>query len=154
MLCSLPLLSACSSKPGYFEAVAPSTPERAVLYLFRPEASNPGMQPLRFAYPDILIDGKSVGMLKFDSHFYVDLAAGSHQVRVTGLTQGADWEPRDIQQTISLEPGEVKYLKLDVGYQLDEMVLGESGAKYRINLIPVSAEQAVYEIRTTSRRMP
>ena len=60
----LPLLLAGCSNPAYFQAVQPSNPNNAVLYLYRPEASNPGlMQPLRFDYPEVFIDGQSIGTL-------------------------------------------------------------------------------------------
>jgi len=54
------LLAGCAG-PGYFEAVPPSSAEKSVVYLYRPEADNPGRQPLRFSYPDVLVDEQSVG---------------------------------------------------------------------------------------------
>lgn len=70
-LLALPLLfsaTGCNS-PGYFEAVQPSTRQRAVVYLYRPEATTPGlMKPLRYDYPDLQIDGQSIGTLKYNKH--------------------------------------------------------------------------------------
>jgi hypothetical protein len=141
------VIAGCSS-PGHFE---PQQPElgQSVLYLYRPKADNPGMQPLRLSYPDVQVDGHSVGQLKFNSHFPVSLNPGKHSVRITGLSKAADWEPRDIEQNVTVQPGEVKYLKLDVRYNLNEMNLGQPKASYLIYLTPMRAEDAVYEIRDT-----
>ncbi|MHA6493002.1 hypothetical protein ACX0MV_07095 [Pseudomonas borbori] len=146
----LPLFITGCSSPSYFEAVQPSSPQRSMLYLYRPEASNPGlMQPLRYNYPEVFIDGQSIGTLKFNSHQHVELAPGKHSVRITGLTPGAKWEPRDIEQSLTLRPAQIAYLKLNVQYQLDEMMLGQPEPRYSIHLTPMCNEDAVYEIRHT-----
>lgn len=148
LLALLLLLTGCAG-PGYFEAIPPSTPTNAVVYLYRPEADNPGRQPLRLSYPDVLIDEQSVGTLRFNSHRRVELAPGRHSLRITGLTREAKWEPRDIKQTFSVAPGEVKYLKLDVRFNLNEMMLGQPGPSYLIHLRPMRPDDAIYEIRNT-----
>lgn len=150
LLLLLPLLITGCASPSYFQAVQPSSEQRAVLYLYRPEASNPGlMQPLRYDYPEVFIDGQSIGTLKFNSHRHVELAPGQHSVRITGLSPAARWEPRDIEQRLSLKPAQVAYLKLNVQYQLNEMVLGQPGPSYNIRLVPMRSDDAVYEIRHT-----
>jgi len=141
-------LAGCSS-PGYFEPQAPSN-GYSMLYLYRPKADNPGMQPLRMSYPDIQIDGRSVGQLKFNTHMGLGLTPGKHQIRVTGLSKEADWEPRDIEQNFSIGLGETKYLKLDVQFNLREMNLGQPAPSYSIFLTPMRSEDAVYQIRDTS----
>ncbi|MGL4315777.1 MAG: DUF2846 domain-containing protein [Pseudomonas sp.] len=149
-LLTFPLLLAACAGPAYFEAVQPSSPQQAVLYLYRPEASNPGlMQPLRFDYPEVFIDGQSIGTLEFNKYRHVELAAGQHSVLITGLSRGAKWEPRDIQQKVTLSPAQIKYLKLNVQYKLDEMMLGQPKPSYSIYLTPMRSEEALYEIRHT-----
>lgn len=148
MLGVLLVLSSCSS-PGHFEPQSPGKNE-SLLYLYRPEADNPGMQPLRLSYPDIQLDGHSIGQLKFNTHFAVGLSPGTHSIRVTGLSEKADWEPRDIHLEFTVRPGEVKYLKLDVQFALNEMAIGDSSAKYSIYLSPVQPQEALYEIRNTN----
>ncbi|MBC9250337.1 hypothetical protein A9179_08645 [Pseudomonas alcaligenes] len=147
------LLAACAG-PGYFEAVPPSNSNKAVVYLYRPEADNPGRQPLRYSYPDVLIDEQSVGTLEFNSHRRVELAPGRHSLRITGLTRQAKWEPRDIKQEFSVAAGETKYLKLDVRFNLSEMTLGSPGPSYLIHVRPMRADDAVYEIRNTAPQNP
>jgi hypothetical protein len=141
------MLSGCSS-PKHFEPQDPGKND-SLLYLYRPEAANPGLQPLRLSYPDIQLDGASIGQLKFNRRLAVLLKPGVHSIRVTGLSKKADWEPRDINLQFTVRPGEVKYLKLDVQYALDEMTIGDSSAKFSIYLTPVEPEQALYEIRNT-----
>ncbi|MES2818081.1 MAG: hypothetical protein V4812_03750 [Pseudomonadota bacterium] len=147
ILSALLLVSGCSA-PGYFEPQQPDK-DSGMLYLYRPKADNPGMQPLRLSYPDIQIDGRSVGPLKFNTHLAVGLSPGKHSIRITGLSKAASWEPRDIEKAFMVEPGEVKYLKLDVRFNLREMNLGQPKPSYLIYLTPMRSEDAVYEIRET-----
>ncbi|MBV2131750.1 DUF2846 domain-containing protein [Pseudomonas sp. MAP12] len=142
-------LGGCSG-PGYFEPQQPGG-NTSVVYLYRPKASNPGMQPLRHSYPDIQIDGFSVGQLKFNTHFPITLQPGKHEIRVTGLTENSKWEPRDIKQNFTVGAGEVRYLKLNVQYNLSEMNLGQPAPSYLVNLVPMRSEDAIYEIRNTTR---
>jgi hypothetical protein len=141
-------LTACMP-PEYFEPIQTSNSSNAIVYIYRPKADNPGRQPLKHSYPDILLDEKNLGPLKFNSYLATELSAGEHHIRVTGLTKTANWETRDIEQDISLAPGQTKYLKLDVRFNMNEMNLGQPGPKYIIYLTPVSPEDAVYEIRET-----
>ncbi|MET1076659.1 MAG: hypothetical protein ABWY06_01425 [Pseudomonas sp.] len=145
------LLAGCTG-PGYFEPIPPSSPDLATLYLFRPKADNPGSQPLRFSYPDVLLDEQSIGTLEFNAHRRVELQPGRHTLRITGLTRQAKWEPHDIEQSFSVAPGEVKYLKLDVRFNMKEMTL--ITPSYLIHLRPMEPEEAVYEIRTTDLQQP
>ena len=149
MLIAVVLLVAGCSSPGNFVPQDPGKND-ALLYLYRPEADNPGLQPLRMSYPDIQLDGRSIGVLQFNTYFAVVLTPGQHSIRVTGLSKKADWEPQDITLDISVRAGEVKYLKLDVQFNLDEMAMGDSSAKYLIYLTPMQPEEALYEIRNTS----
>ncbi|MEK1907066.1 MAG: hypothetical protein AAAB13_14915 [Pseudomonas sp.] len=147
------ILTGCAG-PGYFEALPPINPDQAVVYLYRPEADNPGRQPLRLSYPDVLIDEHSVGTLQFNSHRRIELAPGRHTLRITGLTRQAKWEPRDIKQNFTVAPGEIKYLKLDVRFNLSEMSLGSPGPSYLIHIRPMRPDDAIYEIRNTEPQTP
>ncbi|HEY9037270.1 MAG TPA: hypothetical protein VIM96_11230 [Pseudomonadales bacterium] len=147
VLASLLSLGACSTP--YFEPVSPPDANTSVIYLYRLKADNPGLQPLRFSYPEIFMDDKSIGFLKYETRLMVTVTPGKHHFRVTGLTRDARWEPRDIHLDFTARPGETQYLKLDVQYNLSEMNLGQPGAKYLIFLTPVNSNDAVYEIRYT-----
>ncbi|MEZ5570994.1 MAG: hypothetical protein R3E64_03135 [Halioglobus sp.] len=149
---ALLMLSACTQTVGHFTPAIAANPENTVFYLYRPAASNPGlMKPLKFAYPDVLIDGKSIGVLKYDEYLMTELTPGAHTITITGLTAAASgWADRDIEQEIPASDSKQVYMKLQVEYNLDDMNLGQLGPKYIINLIPVASENAKYEIRNTS----
>ena len=146
------LLAACSSTPNYFQPNQPSAPDRGLVYLYRPAAPNPGLQPLRQSAPVVMVDGRSVGLLGFEQYFPIELAAGQHSILITGRVAPADWEIADIEQQFSLAPGEVKYLKLDVQFRLDDMAFGDASAKYQIFLTPMNSNTALDEIRHTELR--
>lgn len=148
LCCLAVLLSACAG-PGYFEPIQPVGDNEAVLYIYRPRADNPGLQPLRFSYPDLLINEESIGVLSFNSHRSLRLESGEYTLTATGLSKISNWEPRDRNLTFKLEPGEIKYVKLNIRYDKKNMNLGQPGAKYLIFLTPTDAKDAVYEIRDT-----
>ena len=50
------LLGSCSS-PGHFEPTSIAKSGAAMMYLYRPAASNPGAKPLLLSYPEVMIDG-------------------------------------------------------------------------------------------------
>lgn len=145
------LLSACTQTVGHFSPTVASNPNNTVFYIYRPAASTPGvMKPLKYDYPDVLIDGKSIGALKYDSYLVTELTPGAHNITITGLTAASGgWADRDIEQVIPTSQSKQVFMKLQVEYDLDEMNLGQPGAKYNIQLMPVDAENAIYEIRNT-----
>lgn len=146
------MMSACTQTVGHFTPTVAANPENTVLYIYRPAATNPGlMKPLKFDYPDILIDGKSIGALKYDQYLVTELTPGPHTITVTGLTTTAKgWADRDIEQAIPMNQGKQAFMKLQVEYDIDDMNLVQPGAKYIINLMPVDGENAKYEIRNTT----
>jgi hypothetical protein len=147
------LLSACSQTVGHFTPVAATNPNNTVFYIYRPEASTPGvMKPLKYDYPEVLIDGKSIGVLKYDEYLVTELTSGVHKITITGLTTASSgWAERDIEQAISIGQNKQVFMRLRVEYDLNNMNLGQPGAKYIIQLTPVDAENAKYQIRDTNR---
>lgn len=147
------ILGACSNNPGQFTPAQVVNPNMGILYLYRPAPTNPGlMKPLKFDYPDVVVDGKSIGVLKYNEYLVTELPPGEHTMNITGLTATASgWAERDIERTFTVSIDEPTFMKLHVGYDLNEMKLGQPGAKYIIRLIPVSEEDAKYEIRSTNR---
>ncbi len=89
-------------------------------------------------------------MLKYDEYLVTELTPGAHNITITGLTTASKgWADRDINQVIPASQNKQVFMKLQVEYNLDEMNLGQLGAKCIIQLIPVDAENAQYEIRNT-----
>lgn len=144
-------LSACTQTVGHFTPAVASNPDDSMFYIYRPEPSQPGlMKPLKFDYPEVLIDGQSIGVLKYNEYLVTELTPGAHDIRITGLTTASrNWAERDIEQVI--RPGQQKqvYMKLMVEYDTEKMNLAQMGPKYIIRLIPVDPENALYEIRNT-----
>jgi len=146
------VLTACAQSVGHFTPTPAANPENSVLYVYRPEATKPGlMKPLLLEYPDVLVDGKSIGVLKYDQYITSELAPGAHTVTITGLTAtSSGWAARDIEKTIRASQGQPVFMKLQVEYDTDKMTLDQLGPKYIINLSTVSGDDARYEIRNTS----
>ena len=142
-------LSACSG-PRHFEPLQPASSDESVLYLYRPKADNPGAQPLRYSYPDMILDGESVGVLKFNTYKHLRLNPGKQLLKATGLTEQARWKEKDKELQFEIKPGEIKYMKLNVQYNLSEMNLLQPGARYFLYITPVDAKAAIYEIRDTN----
>lgn len=146
------LLSACTQTVGHFTPTVATNPNNTVFYIYRPEAAAPSlMKPLKFDYPDVLIDGNSIGVLKYDQYLVTELAPGTHTVTITGLTTTSKgWAERDIEETISASQGGQVFMKLQVEYDTQHMTLDQLAPKYIIKLLPVSGEDAQYEIRDTT----
>lgn len=143
-------LSACAS-PGYFEPTPIAQPGNAMVYLYRPAASNPGTKPLYLSYPEVMVDGSSHGFLRYNHYLAIELPPGRHTFRLTGLTQAAKWEPEDVERSIDLAPGETVFLQFRVEFNTAEMNMLDLGPKYLIRLNQVAESQAVYQIRDTTR---
>jgi hypothetical protein len=151
--CLLLIMAGCQGS-SYFEATPTAAPDNARVYIYRPAATNPGAKPLRFSYPEVMIDGASKGLLKYKEYLELEIAAGKREFVVTGLTPNAKWKPRDVSYTLTVEPGKTYYMRLRIEYDLDRVVLRNPDTKYLIHLHPVAAKDAVYEIRDTAASTP
>ena len=144
------LLNGCANS-SYFEPTPIAKPGNAMVYIYRPAATNPGKKPLTLSYPEVMIDGQSVGFLKYKKYLAVEVAPGQREFLVTGLTQGAKWEPRDLAHKLEVDAGQSYFLRFRVEFDVAKMSLGSFTGQYIINLTPVSETDAVYEIRHTSK---
>lgn len=143
-------LYGCATGSSYFEPTPIAQPGNAMVYIYRPAGSNPGIKPLTRSYPEVMVDGQSVGFLKYNEYLAVEVAPGARDFLVTGLTRDAKWEPRDLSHTLDVSAGQSYFLRYQVEFDVDKMGLGTLKSKYIINLTPVSETDAVYEIRHTS----
>ena len=134
---------ACFAAPNYFEAIQPVGND-GVLYVYRIKVKGVFIQPLSRSYPDLILDGKSIDVLKFNTRRAIHIKAGEHNLKVTGLTRKANWELRDKDLTFKIEPGQIKYLKINIQY-------GKGGGfdERVFYITPVDPEDAIYEIRNT-----
>lgn len=147
--CLLLVLGACVSS-SYFEATAIDTPGNAMLYIYRPAASNPGKKPLTLSYPEVMINGDSVGFLKYKEYLALEVEPGQKELRMTGLTREAKWKPRDVNYKLTVEAGESYFMRFGVEFDVDKMTLGSFRGQYIITFHPIAESDAVYEIRDTS----
>ena len=147
------ILVACQGS-SYFEAAPTAAADNARVYIYRPAATNPGAKPLRFSYPEVMIDGASKGLLRYKEYLELEIAPGKREFVVTGLTPNAKWKPRDVSYTLPVEAGKTYYMRLRIEYDLDRVVLRDPDTKYLIHLHPVDAKDAVYEIRETAPSTP
>jgi hypothetical protein len=142
-------LAGCQGS-GHFEPSPLANTNNAMVYLYRPAATNPGKKPLRLSYPEVMIDGKSAGFLKYNEYLAFELPPGKHDFVLTGLTREAKWEPKDRTYTLQAEPGKTYFLRFRVEFNVENMSLGTFTGQYLIYLTPVDREEAAYEIRATS----
>lgn len=140
--------TACSSDPKYFEVIQP-TEDEGILYVYRAKVKGVLIQPMRFSYPDLILDGKSIGVLKYMTHRAIPIKAGKHHLKVTGLTEKAKWDQKDKELNFKIKPGQIKYLKINIQYDIDEINHVTTMNKRAIYITPVDADKAIYEIRDT-----
>ena len=142
-------LGACSGTPHFTEQKL-SDPDKALVYVYWPKASNPGKKPMRYSYPDIQVDGSSIGVLHYNQYLVKEMEPGSREFIATGLSPLADWNQGEAKYALTLEAGKTHYLRLGVEYNTDNMSIGSFKGQYRIHLHPVDYQEAVYEIREAS----
>jgi hypothetical protein len=147
------VLNGCGNS-DYFEATPIAGAGNAMVYIYRPEATNPGKKPLRTSYPEVMVDGNSTGFLKYNEHLAMELPPGEHEIVVTGLTRDARWKPEDRKYTLTVEANQSYYMRFRVEFDVAKMSLGTFKGQYIITLHPVDGEEAIYEIRHTSLAKP
>jgi len=150
VLAALLTLGGCPNT-AYFEPTPLATSDKAMVYVYRPAASNPGKKPLTLSYPEVMVDGKSAGFLKYKEYLALQLEPGKKEFLITGLTREAKWEPKDISYRLELEPGKTYYLRFGVEFNTSKMSLGTFRGNYLISFYPIDESDAVYEIRHTSK---
>lgn len=143
-------LSGCANS-SYFEPTPIATAGNAMVYVYRPAATNPGKKPLRLSYPEVMVDGNSAGFLKYNDYLALELAPGKREFLVTGLTRDAKWEPRDRSYTLDVKPGESYFMRFRVEFDTAKMSLDSFKGQYIISFHPVNEGDAVYEIRHTAQ---
>ena len=137
----------CTGVAPYVDRVGSFDTGSGLLIIYRPRAPNPGSQPLRNQYPEIQLDEQSIGLLRFNEMLRLEVPPGDHDLRVTGLTTAARWKQRDITRHVKITPGEKKFFRLNVLYNVDEIRLLKRGTKYNVSLVSVKENDAIYELR-------
>lgn len=148
-LLTLACLAGCVSS-SFFEPTPIAKSGNAMVYVYRPAATNPGKKPLTLSYPEVMLDGVSAGLLKYNEYLALEVTPGQREFLVTGLTRDAKWEPRDLSYTLNVEAGKSYFLRYRVEFDTAKMSLGTFRGQYIINFMPINETDAIYEIRHTS----
>jgi hypothetical protein len=143
-------LSGGCANSSHFEPTPIANSGNAMIYVYRPAASNPGKKPLTLSYPEVMINGKSAGMLRYNEHLVIEVAPGKTELLVTGLTPNAKWEPKDMAYTLDVKPGDSYYMRYGVEFDMSKMNIASFKGKYTIGFYPVEKSDAIYEIRHTT----
>lgn len=152
VLCWLPWLSGCLGGNEMFEPDIKADAGSAVMHLYRPAASTPGItKPLRFSWPEVFVDGESVGTVKYNEYISFRVSPGKHVLRVTGLTaQARDWDLRDVDRSFTAKAGETYYMRMKVDFNVTEMYVVQPRPSYIYQVMPATVDEAKYEIRKVS----
>lgn len=146
----LVVLGACQNT-DYFDPSPTAQPGKALVYVYRPAANNPGKKPLRLSYPEVMVDGQSMGFLKYNKYLALELEPGKQEFVITGLTKDSKWEPKDRKYTLNVEADKSYFMRFSVEFDTARMSLGSFTGQYIITFHPVDQSEAVYEIRHTQK---
>ena len=150
LLLILPLLvsaTGCTSYGKSIDVASAAGPGEVVVYIYRPVTQ---WRPKTREYPEVLVDGNSVGLLKYKHYIQLSLPPGEHKLKLTGLTEASRWSFHDSEHTLRLVPGEAAYYRLQVTFDENSNNIGNPGMDYNVYFGPVRAEEAVYEMRDTA----
>ena len=93
----------CASGPTYEEyssTIEPPLPLDGRIYIYLPTAFGAAVQPA------VMVNGEEVGKANLKSFFYVDRLAGKYEVSTSVKSEHS--------LSLTLEEGEVKYVRLDL----------------------------------------
>ena len=127
----------CASGPTYEEyssAIDPPLPLDGRIYIYRTDAFGAAVQPV------VMVNGEEVGKANPKSFFYVDRLAGKYEVSAS--TKAA----RSL--SLTLEEGEVKYIRLDVklglfGGQIEPVLVDKAVGEQELKSMNFTGEHAV-----------
>ena len=142
-------ISGCQSTnqaEGNQYKVDESESKTAVIYLYRP---NTGHKGKALEYPEVFIDGESLGVMKVRGYMMKEVSAGKHEIRITGATNKADWSFPEKKRTFNVKPESKNYFRLMVRFDMDSNQLLGLMMKHELFLTPVEADEAIREMKDT-----
>ncbi|MEH6468443.1 MAG: DUF2846 domain-containing protein [Porticoccus sp.] len=143
------LISGCQSTnqaTGNQYEVDESGSNTSVIYLYRP---NTGHKGKALEYPEVFIDGLSLGVMKVRGYMMKEVPAGKHEIRITGATNKADWSFREIKRTINVKSESKNYFRLMVRFDMDSNELLGLMMEHLVFLTPVEPDEAIREMKGT-----
>ena len=140
------LVNGCQATGEKYEEVQ-SEANKSMIYIYRP---NIGIKGKASEYPEVFINDTSLGVLRAKGYMKQELPVGQHEIRITGLTDKANWSFRDIKHTVNVKHESQNYFRLMVRFDPESNNrLLEPGEHYLVFLTPVEPGDAIYEIRNT-----
>lgn len=134
-----------TARGGAFEPPQVSSAETAQLVVYRPKQQ---WREKAGSYPEVLVDGTSMGILRYNGYLVWELPTGHAGMKVTGFGDKArNWEFKDRELSLHLKQGETIYVRMVVRYDEKSNVLGRPGMDYMLVVHPVSGNDAIYELK-------
>lgn len=143
------LINGCQSTnkaEGNQYKVDKSGSNASAIYLYRPNGGHKGKS---LEYPEVFIDGTSLGIMKAKGYMMKEVPTGQHEIRITGATNKADWSFPEIKRTINVRPNSKNYFRLMVRFDMDSNQLLGLMMKHELFLTPVEADEAIREMKDT-----
>jgi Protein of unknown function (DUF2846) len=143
------LISGCQSTnqaTGSQYEVDESESNTSVIYIYRP---NTGHKGKALEYPEVFIDGSSLGVLKVRGYMMKEVPAGKHEIRISGSTNKANWSFPEIKRIINVKPESKNYFRLMVRFDMDSNQLLGLAMEHLVFLTPVEPDEAIREMKDT-----
>ena len=130
------LIVSCSAKNTSFLEVEPDLNADSVIYIYRPDSMSNIM-----VNPTVLIDGEKQQEIKNNSHFYVMLSPGKHEVKLQLAERYAGVKKKSLE----FLPGQVSYLRVTASLKFEQ----NKPYSRTFNIERVDREIAINEINKT-----
>lgn len=125
-----------------YEPPTAKDPNNGLLVLYRPKQS---WRAAAKRYPDVLMNGASIGTLKYNGFLLYEAPPGQHQLRITGLSKNANkWDFKDRDRAIRFEQGATRYVQVVVRFDDSSNSLGNPGMSHTLHVSSARAEDARY----------
>ncbi len=126
-----------------FTPIAISEPGNGKLYVYWP-GQRWGEKSRKS--PEIQLDGKSLGLLKYKSYIELELPAGTYELKLTGESDASRWDGPERAFPAKIEPGENYYVRLQVKYDQASNRMLEGRMKYAVTFLPRDEQNAKAEM--------
>ena len=133
----------CQSNGPPFAPAGLQNPDNASVYVYWPGQR---YREKSGDYPEVQLNGVPVGILRYKTYIHIEVAPGTHELRVTGSSSRADWGEPDLSFETPLSRGETKYVRLLVKYDQKTNSLSEGRLGHVVQFLPRAASQARTEM--------
>lgn len=96
--------------------------------------------------PEIQLDGKPLGLLKYKSYIELELPPGTYNLKLTGDTEASRWDGPEREFPAKIESGQNYYVRLQVKYDQASNRMLEGRMKYAVTFLPRDERNAVAEM--------